>query len=225
MKPASEALTPTEKAEVAKAIRDAEAKTSAEIVVVLATRSGRYDRAEDLFAILLGLVAVSLAWVLGQDVEPEWGDRYRIALGLVPLLLIFLATFVAGAFLATWFPSLARPFIPRDQMLDEMRRTAGEAFHRFRVHRTAEGTGVLIYVSLLEHLVWVVGDEKVGEAIPDAVWQPVKDAIVEGFKRGRPAAGLREAITMAGDRLAEPFPLTPDQPNANRLTNELQFID
>ena len=42
----------------------AELKTSAEIVPVVATSSGRYDRAEDLVGLLLGIVLMILTAIL-----------------------------------------------------------------------------------------------------------------------------------------------------------------
>ena len=70
---------------IEKAIADAEQATSGEIVPVVATRSGRYDRAEDLVGIILGLVVVSLVWVIFQNIEPragEWASGYTLSVDL-----------------------------------------------------------------------------------------------------------------------------------------------
>ena len=58
------------------AIGEAEQKTAGEIVPVVATASGRYDRGEDLF----GLVALCLVAVLVRHTTFEpiaWFDRLR----------------------------------------------------------------------------------------------------------------------------------------------------
>ena len=48
MQRASELFNDEQRATIDQAVADAESKTSAEIVPVVATASGRYDRAEDI---------------------------------------------------------------------------------------------------------------------------------------------------------------------------------
>lgn len=220
---ASRFLTDSERNAVEEAIKDAESKTSAEVVVVLASQSGRYDRAEDFFGILLALVVVSVVWVLGQDLRQDWGDEFRLTIGMVPLLLLFLGSFIIGMWMASRIPTLARPFVPRAMMLDEMGIGAAAAFHRFRVRNTEGSTGVLIYVSLYERMVLVIGDDAVTEKLGEHSWEPVRDRIVEGFRGGRPADALYEAVQQTGAILAEPFPISAD--DTDELCNEIRFID
>jgi len=59
------------------AVAEAEANTSAEIVPVVAAASGRYDRAEDLFGLLLGLLAAVAIWLVLPD-TPTLGDGLAI---------------------------------------------------------------------------------------------------------------------------------------------------
>lgn len=223
MRNASEIVPDAERAAVEAAIADAEQRTSAEIVPVIATQSGRYDRAEDLFGILLGLAAMSGAWAFGQDLNPLWGDDYRLTIGLIPLLIIFILAFIIGAWLATRFPMLARPFIGAEQMRDEMKRAGAEAFLNFRVRKTAGASGLLIYISLYERMVWVVGDDAVAAALPDSTLEPVRDRIVQGFKTGAVADALQAAVRLAGDALESNFPRRPD--DTNELHNAVRFVD
>ena len=57
-----------------KALGEAEEKTSGEIVPVVATVSGRYDRAEDLFGLVLAAIALVVSWIAFQDIRPRGGD-------------------------------------------------------------------------------------------------------------------------------------------------------
>ncbi|MCI0651958.1 MAG: hypothetical protein L0Z55_08745 [Planctomycetes bacterium] len=225
MKRASEVFTAEERAEIEAAVRRAEQGTAAEIVLVVATRSGRYDRAEDLFGILCGLIAMSALWVSCQGLRPatgEWEAGWEVTVGLLPLLAVFLAAFLLGAWLATRFPFLARGFASRREMLDEVKRTAAEAFHRFRVRDTAGATGLLIFLSLYERSVWIVGDDRLHERIDDAAWAPARDAVVAGFRGNTPAAGLLRAVEIAGTALAAKF---SGAAGADELQNEIRFID
>ena len=107
-------------------------------------------------------------------------------------------------------------------MREEVERRALEAFQRNRVRTTAGGTGVLIYVSLYEHMVRVVGDDATA-FITQQDWEAVCDLVVQGMKSGRAAEGLAQAIHKAGELLARHCPLQPD--DVNELTNELVLID
>src|SRR5262245_33822113 len=104
---ASKFLSDQDKARVEQAIAEAEKQTSAEIMVVVATRSGRYDRAEDFFGVLLALLAVAAAWSLWQGLNPasgEWASGHDLTIGLLPVLGLFVFWFLVGLGLATRFP-------------------------------------------------------------------------------------------------------------------------
>ena len=222
---ASRLFSEEDKQAVKAAIAEAEKKTSGEIVPVVATRSGRYDRAEDLFGVILGLVAVAVVWLLFQKIVPKGGDweigqTMRIGLGTV--LLTFAIAFIVGAAVSTWVPAIAHFLVPRREMRQEVQRAADEAFVKFRVRGTKAATGVLIYVSLFERMVWVVGDQAISEKLEQSHWHEAKDLVLDGLRRGKPAEGLCAAIQKCGEHLARHFPIAPN--DVNELSNELQLI-
>jgi putative membrane protein len=226
MKRASRFFSDADQASISEAIAAAEGRTSGEIVPVVATDSGRYDRAEDLFGAVVALVALIASWILFQGVRPvegDWASGQTIVLGLLPLVLIVAVGFALGALLSTRLPVLKLAFLSGREMQDEVERSASEAFYRFRVRRTAGGTGVLIYISLFERMVRVMGDEAIAEKLDQGAWDEVRDLVIDGLRNGRPTEGLQQAIALCGDRLAEHFPIQPD--DVNELTNELRIID
>jgi putative membrane protein len=226
MKRASKYFTESERDQIAEAVRGAEERTSGEIVPVLATASGRYDRAEDLFGLTFSIVLLVLGWILFQEVRPvegDWVSGQSLVLGLVPVLLIVFVGFSLGAALSTWIPALKLPFLSRREMEAEVERSAAEAFQRFRVRGTAASTGVLIYVSLFEHTVQVIGDDAIASRISQEDWAEVRDLVIEGIRSRNPADGLRQAISLCGELLARHFPIEPG--DVNELTNELRIID
>ena len=110
MQKASELFSDDERQVIGAAVAEAERGTAGEIVPVVATVSGRYDRAEDLFGLLLGLVSLAAAWLLFQGTtQIPWVDGQAPTLGLLAVVLIVLCGFVAGAALATRFPLLRLP--------------------------------------------------------------------------------------------------------------------
>jgi putative membrane protein len=224
MKTASRLFSEQERQLIAATVAEAEKDTAGEIVPVVATVSGRYDRAEDLFGLLLGLVALAVIWVLFQDTtETAWAAGHTPTLGLAAIIASVVAGFLAGAALATRYPVLRLPFIPPREMRQEVERRALEAFQRYRVRTTVGGTGVLIYVSLYEHMVRVVGDDAVTEKISQADWEAICALVVDGMKTDRAADGLAQAVRKSGELLARHFPIQPG--DRNELANELILID
>src|SRR5262247_2506078 len=120
------------------AVAAAESNTSAEIVPVVVTASGRYDRAEDLAGLCLGILLMIAVWMLFQAVDPNvhgWtGPRLRV--GLVESVLIIVGGFIIGTLLASHIGWLRRWFTPRNEMQDEVDEKARQAFFDQRIHHT-----------------------------------------------------------------------------------------
>jgi putative membrane protein len=219
-------LLPTSATEaIERAVAEAEAKTSAEILVAVSARSGRYQRAADLFGLTLALVALAATWALWQEVGPSrgaWAAGNEPAIGL-PLVLITVAVwFVVGAAAATRWPVLARPLMTRAEREAAVRRRGFEAFHSLRVAGTRGRTGLLISVSLFERVVWVCPDEAIAARLPDPAWKPLSDLIAEGFRAGDPGGAMARAVAKAGEMLATDFPRGAD--DANELGDRVHVM-
>jgi putative membrane protein len=224
MKTASDLFSAADRERVEAAIGRAEKMTSGEIVPVVATVSGRYDRAEDLFGVVFACVLLAVAWAGFQGTtEAAWSGGQTTVLGLTAVLVIVLVGFVAGATLATYFPALRLPFISKNEMVVEVERAARATFQAQSVRSTAAGTGILIYVSLYERVVKVIGDDAVAAEIPQQDWDAICRSVVEGMKRGKPTDGLVDGLQKAGELLAQLLP--GDSDNANELHNQLILLD
>jgi len=100
---------------------------------------------------------------------------------------------------------------------------AVRAFHEHGLHRTAEGTGVLVFASLFEREAVVLGDRGIHAKVGDAGWNEALEAMVGRLKAGDPAGGFVEAIALCGARLAEHFPREGTVPHtANELLDEIR---
>ncbi len=226
MKRASQLFSEEDRKVIAAAVTEAERRTSGEIVPVVATASGRYDRAEDLFGVAVALLAMALVWIFFQDIRPAtggWALGQTLALGLLPLVLIVAGGFVLGTMAATILPILALPFVTEKEKREEVERSAAEAFHRFRLRKTAAGTGILLYVSLYERMVRVLGDDAISDKLNQKDWQAVRDLVIAGFRSNRPAEGLSQGVLKCGELLSRYFPLQPG--DVNEIRNELRVID
>ena len=94
-------------------------------------------------------------------------------------------------------------------------------FEELGMHRTAARNGVLIYVSVLDHRLAVIGDAGIHSVVPEGFWTDVLAILRLHFAAGRNADGLVEAVAMVGEKLRHHFPrLAGDR---NELTDELSI--
>ena len=98
-----------------------------------------------------------------------------------------------------------------------------DAFGSFRVRRTAAGTGILLYVSLFERTVCVLGDDAIAARLEQKDWSEVRDIILKGLGSGRAADALCEAIARCGDLLSRHFPYRAG--DVNEIGDELRLVN
>ena len=224
MQKASEVITAEQRARVEKAVSAAESKTSCEIVPVVATASGRYDRAEDLVGLWCAIAGAVAAFLLfpGRSDHGTWGG---IPLwGQVGLLvLVMLVCFIVGATLADRFRSLRLLFTPRSHMQQEVNLRARELFFDRRVHHTAGASGLLIFVSLYERTAVVLGDRSVvatlGEKFPEDLCQ----RLTTSLRRQDVASAICDTIQHAATALQTALPRMAS--DINELPDTLVLLD
>lgn len=223
---ASRLFSDQELTQLREVISQAEKNTSGEIVLAVASDSGRYDRAEDVIGLLFGLCSFSLVWLFFQKSIPssaDWSSGSTIALGLLPLLLVIIVGFAVGAAVATYFPVIRLPFIMEREKKEEVERRCAECFYRYGVGRTVGATGVIVYVSLFERMVVVKGDKRISSRLSEEDWRGVCETIIQGFKKGTPCEGLCEGLAKCGDHLASHFPR--EAADTNELEDAVHLID
>jgi putative membrane protein len=225
MQLASRRVTAEDRAAISQAVADAESKTSSEIVPIVATSSGRYDRAEDVAGLWLGILALAATWFLWPRPLPEAGswDEWPEWIELAALAVSVLLGFVAGAVAASHIGWLRRLFTPRAMLRKETQARAHQAFFDERIYRTEAHNGLLIYVSLFERQSVILGDtgivERVGQAALDALCRQMTDRLRHGSLR----EAFCETIRAAGQQLA---PVLPRQANhVNELPDALVILD
>ena len=225
MKRASQAFTPQDRERINQAVQQAERGTSAEIVPVVASASGRYDRPEDMVGLWLALAALVAVW-FAFPAGPEEHGSWEAAWPHWKLLAMLAATvlaFIAGVALATYIGPLRRLFTPRSQMADEVAVRAHSVFYSQAAHHTAGQTGVLIYVSLYERMAAVLADQAVMERLGQTALDELRDTLVRGLREGDATTAFCETIRAAGRRLAAVLPRPAD--DVNELPDALVIID
>jgi putative membrane protein len=225
MRRAGERFAEEQRHAITEAVRGAETSTAAEIVPVVATSSGRYDRAEDTAGVFLGLLLLAGVWWGFQGVDPEGGDWGLSAarFELPAMVAAFLVGFVLGAAATAHVGVLGRLFTPRAQMEAEVAARARAVFFDRRVHHTAGRGGVLLYLSLHERMACVLGDDGILERLGQQALDEVCGVLVAGMREGDPTLALGNAIREAGRHLARVLPReTSDQ---NEIDDALVTLD
>jgi putative membrane protein len=151
-------------------------------------------------------VAVALLGSLGAAIfAPE--------IGLGGLLGVQAVGLVLGHLLAR-IQLLRRAMISERFMQECAERRAWGAFAENGLARTAERTGILIFVALFEHRVIVLGDEGVDRVLdPEESWEEVVDLLLAGVREKRATEGILAAVQRCGEMLQTHLPAAPRTPN------------
>lgn len=189
---------------IAEAVRRAESLSRGQIVPVVVEKSDAYPEVRFRGALLAAGLATAAAL--------SWG-----AVSAAELAALQLVSGILGALLASWDP-VERVLAGARAMEEAARARAAHAFHEHGLHRTAEGTGVLVFASLFERAAVVLGDRGIHEKM-GGDWPRTVAALADGMRAGDPARGFVDAIAICGARLAEHFPRDPSRPHP---VNELE---
>ena len=196
-------LSGPESEKIAESVKKVEKTTAGEIVPMVVSSSGNYPLSG-----LIGGLAISIPiallgdYFLGPLVFPFLRDIW-VFLGMETVLFI-IAYLLVGNVL--W---LKRIFIPDGEMLDQVRTAAVASFYHEGLYRTKDETGVLIYVSIFERMVWVLGDRGINGKVGAGAWDGLVATIVEGIRNKKQGEAICAAVESAGVILREHFPIKP----------------
>lgn len=98
---------------------------------------------------------------------------------------------------------------------------AAFVFEELGMHRTRDRNGVIIYVSVIDHKVAVIGDAGINAIVPEGFWTDVIGVLRLHFAAGRQADGLCEAAGMIGQKLKARFPRKSD--DSNELSDDISI--
>ena len=223
MQKASDIINADQRARIEAAGSKAESKTCCEIVPVVATSSGRYDRAEDLVGLWCAVFGAAVAFLTfpGRVDAGRWGG-IPIWGQVLLLAFVMLVCFVVGAVLATRLHGLRRLFTPRQQM-EEVNLRARELFFDRRVHHTAGASGVLIFVSLYEWTAVVLGDRGVVDALGQSFCTDLCTRLTTSLRNDDIAACICDTINDAAISLESALPRS--EHDVNELPDTLVLLD
>lgn len=181
-------FTEAEKQRVEQAVKDLETVSSGEIVPYFVSSSDNYSEASwyssTIFAAFttISIGILSYFWMLPFRFTP------------LEVSLIILAAILLGFLFPVIFPKVKRWIISKDQQAQRVDQRAMQAFLDEGVYKTDDQVGILIFISRLEHLVVVLGDEGINQKVSQEDWQHVVDTVVQGIKAHAIGDGIVTAI-------------------------------
>ncbi len=210
---------------VTEAVARAELASDGEVVTIIAPRSDSYHDVGLHYSVLAMLLVPTIAALLPQS-WIDWalalifGWNASLSFRLLMLLLVVAMTivFLVVRFACAWMP-LRMALTPASTKTRRVRRRAVELFRAGTEKRTKGRTGILLYLSLLEHRAEIVADQAIHSRVEPDVWGEAMAALVEGVKAGRPGEGMALAVDKMGEVLAQCLPPTLD--NRNELPDRL----
>ena len=208
-------VTKSDRHAVVAAIKNAELKTSGEIIVVVAKQSDDYVHVP--IHIAAGM-ALAVPFVL------PWAARFfpwaSVSLWWVFAVQLILFVVVALTLSHNWFRYWVTP---RKLMRKYAHRNAATQFLTVNAHRTDGRTGILIFVSQLERYVEIVADTAIAAKVSHADWQRIIDQMLPLLKDRKLTEALVLGIEKSGEKLAKHFP--PSAKNPNEIPNHFIVLE
>jgi putative membrane protein len=183
----------SESAHIAELVRAVEARTSGEVAVVWTPRSSDYALHRGLWALAMSAVLVAELAVQGLSPSAVW--------------LPGLTLLVAGVlYVSLGFGPILRLIVPDALLAERVHRRAQVAFLDFGVTETTARSGVLLFLSQIEHRVEILADRGITARVEQPVWQSVVDELIASLRRGQTTSGVEHALQRIGDLLEMEFP-------------------
>lgn len=213
---------------VTRAVAEAEANTSGEIVTVLADRSDGYTDVALLWAVAISFTAMALVTAfpafftgVADRLLGNWSHVWTPGELLTLVTGVGLIKFLAMWALQLWQP-LKFALIPGPVKSARARAAAVRHFKVGAERRTHGRTGVLLYLSMREHRAEIVADEAIAGKVDAEVWGKAMADMLGEIRQGHVAEGLAAGIRDVGEVLAEHFPRSDD--DVNELPDRLILV-
>lgn len=193
---------------LAAAIAAVEARSRAEVVVVVRPVAGNYLGEDLVLANAAGFGGLLYLLQSGWELASFW---YLVQPVLTILLIVGLLRVL---------PILRRPFIGDERRHTAVHEAAAACFFHKRIGSTRERTGVLVFVALFEQRVEILADTGIINTVPKDEWRKAAGLLEGVFHDGGGAVELAERMEQAlGPRLERWCESRGD--DSNELPNEV----
>jgi putative membrane protein len=204
-------LSETQQQQIIDTVAAAEKKTSGEIVCLIVSSSYHYPMASVLggatFALPLALLSAHFLggwlWIGTQNM---W-----FFLGLFAVFFVIMYWSIGR------YPALKRIFISKKEIDTEVEEAAVTHFFKHGLYRTRDSNGILLFLSIFEHKVWLLADQGIHAKLTQKEWDDLVAGITQGIQKGYGADAICKAIESIGNVLQIHFPIKAD--DTDELSN------
>lgn len=212
-------MTEADHQRITGAVHAAEAGSAGEIVTIIADQSDQYLDIAMWWSVLAGVIGLAALALFPEfyanlvaTFSGGWVTETTVADALELALAVFIIKFVAMRLIMQW--RAARFWLtPKRLKAGRVRRRAVRYFKVGAESRTSGRTGILIYLSMAEHVAEIVADEAIHSKVAGDVWGEAMAKLVSHVREGRIADGMIAAISDVGVVLAQHLPRAADDVN------------
>lgn len=194
--------------DVEKEIESIETETCGELVPVIAKRSSDYRSVEIINAFIFAYLFMFIDFGVHGRLNPL-NIMFDTVVAVLLIVLLFRFSF------------FKRILIPKKLMAHKVHTAAMMSFYRNGVHKTKDRTGILIYISLAERMVVVIGDEGIHNKVGNDAWNDVVSIIVNGIKTKKVEQGIIDGVESCRGLLKKHFPISAH--DTNELSNKVVY--
>lgn len=207
-------LSASDLTDIESAIQKAEEHTNGEIVPVIVRRSSAVGHVPLTLTLLITLLIVILEIPYSEWL---WVKPWVWLWPVLIVVIYYVSTLLAQS------KFIQKVFVPEKDEVNQVHRRAHLEYYLNRINRTKGGTGILIFVSVMEKKAVILADEGIAKKLPATTWDDVLEEMRSHLHDGRWAHGYQKAIERCGDLLKEHFPMQGSL--ENELTNHLIIKD
>ena len=190
-------------------IAELEQASQIEIVVLIKQSSANYEDVPLGLAANLSIITFSYLFLVDTDF-----DSYIV-------YFITLAAFGLGMILGLISPFIQRLLVRTARKQRNVEIMARALFQKGGLHHTSAKIGTLIYISLLEEMVYIVADRGAQMAIPEQEWQNLTKDLQSIFNTKNSAESLLIELRKCKDTFHRYIPALEN--NINELPNNLSI--
>lgn len=193
-------LSQEEQDRLATRVAEAERNTAGELMVVVARQSARYGADRMAWAAVAALVIAAVIDFVWPAIPGLWLLAIEGVLGI-------LLWWLFGR------PALLRRIVPMQDQRRAVNSRVKQLFIERGVTETRDRSGVLVFLSQLEHRVEILADRGIHERVGSEAWAEMVRILVEEIRGGKAFAGLATVVERIGRELAAKFPARADDTN------------
>ena len=202
-------LSESDYKDIEDAVKKAEVGTKGEIALAITPQSDTYAYWELAIAVFTSFMLLCSLFPLANQVyawmnnifwlpKPWHLIAFYTALCVIEIIIFYLLYNIP------WFDSLIIPDRVKEKAVSNR---AMRYFAESGVYCTKEHTGILIFVSYLEHEVRIIADKGLNDKIPNDSWAQIAEEIAQNIAKGSIKEGFLKAIGKCGTLFEENFPL------------------